>query len=483
MTWRHRPKTFITDCAHVMRQWDTEKNAKLGLDPSKLGPGSGLRAWFKCPKGHSFFTKINYVLFRKSVRLKRATNGYFCPECHPRNYKPFVCENPKLMAIWDQEKNMELGLDPTQVRCGSRKKAWFLCPRTNCPEKCKHSFKRKIAVMNTFPERCPWCHGTSSRVFCVHNSAGGRHPHLLKEAKEPEELFRYTPHSGEKITWICSVMCPAGTCMHGEYESPIKNRVSGTGCHICGHRELGCQHNSVAFLFPKVAASLNRKKHPNVDLWKMFPGSQTYLWWICLKNPKHRSWRTQVSARTDNRTGKGRKHGTGCPSCKTSYMEESMAAVLCDLRDNASLDPTRWRIEKFKQGCHLKPERRYADFKVWLKTKTGRRQIVVVETDGEQHFDGKKFTLFGDPKKCLETNRRNDRLKDKLCQKLNYHLLRVSFSVPKSSFKNVVVAFFNRLQKNGHEDWLYEKVGQEYGAEPIVRRVHGSGQGFLTGRV
>ncbi len=68
-------------------EWDFERNKYLGLDPSKVFPGSGKKAWWKCTKcGHEWLAEI-------SSRNK----GHGCPKCNVgRPYNKFnIKKEPK----------------------------------------------------------------------------------------------------------------------------------------------------------------------------------------------------------------------------------------------------------------------------------------------------------------------------------------------------------------------------------------------------
>lgn len=56
---------------NLMKEWDYEKNSKIGLDPSKLLPGSEKRAFWKCHKGHKWQAMI----------ANRVRKNYGCPQC------------------------------------------------------------------------------------------------------------------------------------------------------------------------------------------------------------------------------------------------------------------------------------------------------------------------------------------------------------------------------------------------------------------
>ena len=64
---------LLTVNPELCKEWDYSKNT---LDPSKLLPGSGKKAWWKCQKcGHEWQTTI----------ASRKKHG--CPKCNHRKAK------------------------------------------------------------------------------------------------------------------------------------------------------------------------------------------------------------------------------------------------------------------------------------------------------------------------------------------------------------------------------------------------------------
>ena len=65
-----------TLCPGLMEEWNFQKN--VGLNPRQLLPGSGKRAWWKCPRcGHEW----------EAVIASR-TKGHGCPKCAKQKKRP-----------------------------------------------------------------------------------------------------------------------------------------------------------------------------------------------------------------------------------------------------------------------------------------------------------------------------------------------------------------------------------------------------------
>ena len=65
--------------------------------------------------------------------------------------KQYVSDNAQLMAEWDWERNIELGMDPQNLTCGSHKKVWWKCDKG-------HEWQAVIGSRNNGCG-CPYCSG------------------------------------------------------------------------------------------------------------------------------------------------------------------------------------------------------------------------------------------------------------------------------------------------------------------------------------
>lgn len=92
----------------LMKEWDYEKNDKLGLNPSYLLPNSIKKAWWRCIVcGHEWFAMIG-----------NRSRGRSCPECSKKNHKRKVINLDTGMvfnsideagAYYGKEKNNHIG--------------------------------------------------------------------------------------------------------------------------------------------------------------------------------------------------------------------------------------------------------------------------------------------------------------------------------------------------------------------------------------
>ena len=124
----------------IAKEWHPTKNKEL--TPNNVVSKSSTKVWWLCPKGHSY----------ESVIASRTFSNNGCPYCS--GHKVGEDNNlqvlfPEIVKEWHPTKNGEL--TPKDFTYGSRKKAWWLCPKG-------HSYE--IAITNRTSKKstgCPYC--------------------------------------------------------------------------------------------------------------------------------------------------------------------------------------------------------------------------------------------------------------------------------------------------------------------------------------
>jgi len=128
--------------------------------------------------------------------------------------------SPHLFDEWDFEKNTELGLDIYKVTKGTGVKAWWI-------GECGHKWEASI-VNRVKGTGCPYCSG--NRVLKGFNDMWTTNPELASLLANPEDGFKYTENSHQKIDFKCS------GC-----DSLIKNKIlknvkkQGLSCPLCSN--------------------------------------------------------------------------------------------------------------------------------------------------------------------------------------------------------------------------------------------------------
>lgn len=141
---------FITN-PELEKEWDYERNNKLGLDPQLLFSGSNKEAYWICPKRHSYKSYIS------NRALKKTGCTYCSGQAVLKKFNDLATTNPSLLKEWDYEKNNKLGLDPQNLMKGSHKEVYWICPLG-------HKYKRDIRS-RTVGKGCTVCSKESQTSF------------------------------------------------------------------------------------------------------------------------------------------------------------------------------------------------------------------------------------------------------------------------------------------------------------------------------
>lgn len=160
-------------------------------------------------------------------------------------------------------------------------------------------------------------------------SLEGRYPQLIRqydyERNHPLVPANIPARSSLQLWWKCD---------KGEdhrWQASASNRAQGTGCPFCAGKKLS-RSNSLAATHPSVACEWHPTKNGDLSPEDLVAGSNRRVWWRCSKCAHH-EWHTKVT----NRTSLGR----GCPYCcgRRTMASTSLAAVLPTLA--AEWHPTK----------------------------------------------------------------------------------------------------------------------------------------------
>lgn len=234
-------KIYLSDNIELMKEWDWEKNTELNLFPQNIPCGSHKKAWWKCSKGHRWYSIIS--------NRAREKNSRGCPYC--TNQKVIVGENdlfstcPTLAKEWNYKRNKEQ--KPDRFMSGSHKKVWWICKKG-------HEWLAQIKSRAS-GVGCPYCSG--KKVLYGYNDLETKYPNIAREwhpfkngELKPTEI---THGSGKKIWWMCK---------YGhEWESTVCNRTKGKGCPICSSRRKTSFPEQAIFYYVKQAFPSARNRY------------------------------------------------------------------------------------------------------------------------------------------------------------------------------------------------------------------------------
>ena len=322
----------------IAAQWHQTKN--IGQTPDMMVAGSGVKVWWKCPKGPDHE-------WQATLASRTQANPTGCPYCAGKKVSVTNCLAllfPEVAVQWHPIKNGDL--KPETVVAGSGLKVWWTCPKG--PD---HEWQATVASQTQAnPTGCPCCAG---KKVSVTNSLDTQFPQVA-EQWHPTKNGDVTPDqvvagSHKKFWW----QCPHGP--DHEWPATVKNRTKqGYGCPCCAGQKVSVT-NSLASRFPDIAAEWHSKGNGSLSPDKVVAGSNKPCWWKCTEAPDH-EWQATPNERVS---------GRGCPHCAGKRVSVTNSLTARFPAVAAEWHPT-------KNG-NLTPEMVVsgAGFKVWWKCPNG----------------------------------------------------------------------------------------------------------------
>jgi len=199
-----------------------------------------------------------------------------------------------LLDQWHPKKNGDL--TPSDISRAGKRPVWWLCPVADDHEWEAHANSRVSGGQG-----CPCCAGkkvskTNSLAVLYPEVAVQWHPTKNGDLK-PED---FTAGSNKKFWWQCPL------AKDHEWQTTVDQRTrGGNGCPYCTGKRPSST-NSLALLFPEVAAQWHPTRNGSLTPKDVVAGSSTKLWWKCEVAEDH-EWQTTATARTFG--------SRGCPFC------------------------------------------------------------------------------------------------------------------------------------------------------------------------
>ncbi len=296
----------------IAAQWHPVKNGSL--TPADVTRGSSKLAWWKCSKGpdHEWESKIY---------LRQRLGCPFCAGRRPSITNSLATLHPDLAKELHPTRNGDL--TPADIASGTHKKFWW-----RCSEASDHEWEASVNNRVQNGTGCPFC---ASQKVSATNSLLALHPSVAEEwhptlngQLRPTDI---APKStAQKIWWQCSKVDAH------VWEATAASRIQmKTGCPFCAGQRVS-HTNSIADLFPGVAAEWHLKKNGDKTPDKIVAGSRKLYWWRCAEADDH-EWQATPSNRT--------KLASGCPFCtgRKASKHYSLAALFPEVA--AQWHPTR----------------------------------------------------------------------------------------------------------------------------------------------
>jgi len=340
----------------LIKEWDWESNGDL--DPSELKPGSDLKVWWVCTRGHRWQAHIYHRASLKPTGCFRCVHS-------PESGESFADLNPDIAREWHPSRNGDVR--PDSVKPSSAYRAWWKCIARG------HEWPALVCNRSgSNPSSCPTCTmwGTSAsqiRIAYELIAAGipivldhptipvtgrravaadmvipdykliieydgsyhhGRSDSLAKDRKQSRCLedagwtvLRIRPDSIEPIDEF-SIQVPSGASVKAtslitlqrmtQLGYPVvrlaeyKNDLELWAAAEADAAVLNLKSRSLLQEFPEIAdewhPTLNGLRSPD----DVNPGSKIPAWWLC-RQCGH-AWRVRPGHRTTGQM-------TGCPDC------------------------------------------------------------------------------------------------------------------------------------------------------------------------
>lgn len=306
----------------LAREWHPILNTRLELKSVTASTPS--QAWWirDCTTGGRSH------VWRASI-AKRVESPDRCAICEGTQVQTGVNDLattfPALLRDWDFSKNSRV--DPTSVLANSTKSASWRC------QTCRFTWIAQIRARSSFASPCPACAGRATHPGF--NDLATTDPHLIPDwdskrngALDPTQVRR---GSIQKVHWSCR------TCSH-RWQAQIRQRVNGSGCPNCARQVIAASRarprdgNSLADVFPKLAAEWHPERNGTTSPKDVKPKSSAKRWWKCV-----------TCDSTFEATPASRARGGGCPSCAIQSSAEKRAKPRPG-RSLAELEPDRAQL-------------------------------------------------------------------------------------------------------------------------------------------
>ncbi len=274
---------------NLVKEWHPTLNGDL--KPENVLPGTTLKVWWKCSKGHEWKAPVNNrakgsgcdICARKQRMQTRHKTQLSTRE---------LLINCKCVADWDYSKNK---LGPENYTKGSGEKVWWKC------HICGHEWKNQICDRTRdYKNGCPAC---SNRIVVPgKNDLFTTNPELIKEWNyqlngdlKPSNVAQWS-HS--KVWWTCN------KCGYS-YQATPSNRVLGKGCGCCAGRVVVPGINDLATTRPDIAIDWHPTKNGSLKPIDVTKGRRDMIWWKC-----------HVCGHEWQDTLNHRNRGRGCSICR-----------------------------------------------------------------------------------------------------------------------------------------------------------------------
>lgn len=308
-------------------------NRNKGIDPYSLYISADVLLYWKCPDCNYEWSGRLYYLIHKAKN--KSISFYGCSRCKGESNRWKITEVPRLMRIWDYEKNSINGIYPENYTVHAKNlRVYWRCPD------CNYQWNSLVKSRYISNISCPACEGLKENVTRGVNDILSLLPELADyydwERNKSIDIYKIGLSSKARAYWNCK---KCGRKWENDFQSMIEHNSDGSvgvvGCRGCRLRfftkktyaddypELVEIHDDElsGHSIAEIRASEIHKKN---EFWRCKICGETYC----------SSLYTMISATRNNRIG--------CPYCHSLKLRkgESFADLHPDLMKEYSPENT-----------------------------------------------------------------------------------------------------------------------------------------------
>ena len=253
---------LATTHPNIAKYWSAKN---LPLKSTSVHAGTPKKAWFHCDFGHEYETAVN-----SKTRLNLG-----CPICSLKvlvaGVNDLATTHPQIAGHWNKAKNV--GLSPSDVSIGSKRKIWFTCDNG-------HDYEQQIS--SSLKYGCNKCSGHT--VSRGENDLATLRPDLAAEwnfdlnDKSPSDVMLGSDY---RAWWIDQE--------NHIWQQGVQVRSRGVGCPKCA--QLGYDKTSPGLLYLIRHAGYGARKIGITNLESRFDRVQGF---------KELGWTTVATYNDDN---------------------------------------------------------------------------------------------------------------------------------------------------------------------------------------
>lgn len=225
----HETTSLAATHPHLLKRWDRKKNGTL--KPEDVLSGSGLTAWWRCERNHSF-----------PAIIQNMTKKFVCGECIGRRVTEGNClraTHPHLVEQFDFSRNGEF--TPDNIIATSPTVLFWIC-------ELGHHWPSPVRSRAN-GSRCHYC--INKKVWIGFNDMATTRPDMAADwAYEANGDLRPTDvvaGTNRDIWWTCT--------KHGLWHCTGQSRSQGQGCQDCLAEQIEQEREAVRAASGAVATS------------------------------------------------------------------------------------------------------------------------------------------------------------------------------------------------------------------------------------